>query len=189
MRAFPSGIAEEPGAEQVADAKIRDPLDQNRPEGFRLDQDHRIAGLRPSLPDLAEPRRLGCDESGPRLFGRLCRPRHRYRRACRPRPDVHHRPRQRDVLCRRSRRSAPLVVGLELDWISEPIPAASGGTSPATASCAGSARTRARCTLRPARWSTRCGTCWAKAAGKPVWQLVADMTPEEIVAHRSTSAI
>ena len=58
---------------------------------------------------------------------------------------------------------------------------ASGATSPATASCAGSARTRARSTSPPAPSSTRSGTCWAKAEGKPVWQLVADMTPEEIV--------
>ena len=52
-----------------------------------------------------------------------------------------------------------------------------GASSCTTLSCAGSGRRRASCTWRSARWSTRCGTCKAKRAGKPLWQLLAAMTP------------
>ena len=54
--------------------------------------------------------------------------------------------------------------------------------SSATASCAGSARRRASSTSRPRRSSTRSGTSFAKRAGKPLWKLLCDMTPEELVA-------
>ena len=49
------------------------------------------------------------------------------------------------------------------------------------ASCAGSARRRASCTWRSARWSTRSGTCAPSAPGKPLWQLLAELTPEQLV--------
>ena len=55
-------------------------------------------------------------------------------------------------------------------------------SSSATASCAGSAPRRASSTSPRRRSSTRSGTCSRSGRGKPVWQLLVDMTPEEIVA-------
>ena len=102
----------------------------------------------------------------------------------RPRPDLHHRPRQRAVRrrdrgaarrCRRARRSTS---------IARRHGRASGGSSPATASCAGSARRRASIHLATGAVVNAVWDLWAKAAGKPLWQLLADMTPEQLVALR-----
>ena len=46
---------------------------------------------------------------------------------------------------------------------------------------AGSARRRASCTWRSPPWSTPLWDLTAKRAGKPLWQLLAEMTPEQLV--------
>ena len=144
--------------------------------------DMRVLDLR--FPTSRHPRRFRRDEPGPGLFGGLCHPGDRHAGHRRSRPDLHHRPRQRDLLRGDRGDAAPgRRAGPRLDRARHGR--ASGAMSPATASCAGSGPTRARSTWPPARWSTPSGTCWAKKAGKPVWQLVADMTPEELVSmHR-----
>ena len=60
--------------------------------------------------------------------------------------------------------------------------------SPATASCVGSGPRRASSTWRPARSSTPRGTCAARRAGKPLWKLLADLTPGGARRRWSTSA-
>ena len=61
----------------------------------------------------------------------------------------------------------------------------SGARSCPTTSFAGSARRRASCTWRPRPSSTRSGTCGRRARACPLWQLLAGLSPEELVArHR-----
>ena len=67
---------------------------------------------------------------------------------------------------------------------SSPTWAASGGDSPATASCAGSGRRRASIHLATAAIVNAVWDLWAKVEGKPLWKLLADMTPEQLVALR-----
>jgi L-fuconate dehydratase len=85
-----------------------------------------------------------------------------------------------EICCAAIRAMAHLVVGLDLDWIAEDmgrfwrhvtsdsqlrwIGPDKGAIHLATAAVVNAA------------WDL-----WAKSAGKPVWQLVADMSPEEIV--------
>ena len=53
-----------------------------------------------------------------------------------------------------------------------------------TASCAGSARRRASSTSPTAAVVNAVWDLWAKREGKPLWRLLADLTPEELVALR-----
>ena len=104
-------------------------------------EDHRGRGRRRAVPDLAHARRLRRDAPRPRLLGRLRDPAHR-RRARGPRLHVHDRARQRglrrgDRGARAARRRARRRRRLRRHG------RASGGGSPATASCAGSGRRRA----------------------------------------------
>ena len=50
-----------------------------------------------------------------------------------------------------------------------------------TRSCAGSGPRRASSTSRWPPSSTRCGICTPSRRGKPLWKLLADMTPRQIV--------
>ncbi len=142
------------------------------------------------FPTSAHARRLGRHEPRSGLLGRLCRARHR-----RPGLEGHGLTftigRGNEIVLRRHRGAdARCVVGLDLDWtVADEHGPRSGATSPATASCAGSAPTRAPSTSPPARWSTPSGTCWAKTEpASRVWRLVADMTPEAVRRAASTSA-
>ena len=112
----------------------------------------------------------------------------RRRRPRGPRPDVHDRTRQRRSCVAAVEALRPLVVGPSTSRSCSPTWARSGGRWSATASCAGSARRRASSTSRRPRSSTRCGTCSRSAPGKPLWQLLADMSPAEQVVAASTSA-
>lgn len=85
-----------------------------------------------------------------------------------------------DIVCRAIEAMSHLVVGLELDWI-----AADMGrfwrhvTSDSQLRWIGpdkGAMHLATGAVVNAAWDL-----WAKAAGKPVWQLVADLSPEELV--------
>ena len=98
-----------------------------------------------------------------------------------PRPDLHHRPRQRAV--RRGGGGAGAARGRARRWSRHHRAtwARSGAASPATASCAGSARRRACIHLATAAVVNAVWDLWAKAEGKPLWKLLADMTPEELV--------
>lgn len=62
------------------------------------DPHYRPSRLRPSLPDLGEPRRFGRHEPGSGLFGGLRHPRHGSAGAGGSRPHLHHRARQRHML-------------------------------------------------------------------------------------------
>jgi len=85
-----------------------------------------------------------------------------------------------DIVCAAIRAMAHLVVGLDLDWIAEDM----GRfwrhvTSDSQLRWIGpdkGAMHLATGAVVNAAWDL-----WAKAAGKPVWRLVADMSPEEIV--------
>ena len=108
------------------------------------------------------------------------------RRASGPRPDLHHRPRQRHVL--RGDRGAAAAgrrARARLD------PAGSGAL---LAALTGDSQLR---WIGPDKGVMHLATgavvnavwdLWAKAEGKPVWRLVAEMSPEEIV-RLSISAI
>ncbi len=99
-----------------------------------------------------------------------------------PRPDLHDRPRHRDLRRRRpgaraarrradaSRRSSGDMGGF---WRS---------THVATASCAGSAPRRASIHLADRRGRQRRLGSVGQGEGKPLWKLLADMTPEQLVA-------
>ena len=108
------------------------------------------------FPTSRAPRRLRRDEPRSRLLGRL-------RRCCTTDDrglaghghDVHHRPRQRAVLRRDRGARRRIVVGRDARRPRRPTSAAFGARSPATASCAGSARRRASSTSRRRRSSTR----------------------------------
>ena len=150
----------------------------------------RITGLirpRRPLPHLPPARRVGRDEPGPRLLGRLRHPR---TPTTRPALEGHGLTftigRGNELCVAAVEALAPLVVGLNARSRSPPTWPASGGTSPATASCAGSGRTRASIHLATGGGrQRRCGTCGRKSTGKPLWKLLADMTPEQLVAlHR-----
>ena len=65
---------------------------------------------------------------------------------------------------------------------STPTRGRSGTRSSATDSCAGSARRRASSTWPPPPSSTPSGICCAKVEGKPLWKLLVDLSPEELVA-------
>ena len=76
---------------------------------------------------------------------------------------------------------APLVRRPDARSRSPPTWARSGGGSPATASCAGSAPRRASIHLATAAVVNAVWDLWAKVEGKPLWKLLADMTPEQLV--------
>ena len=142
-----------------------------------------LSDPRPALPHLAASLD-GSDAMNPDpgLFGRLCDPGHRRRAHEGPWPDLHHRPRQRNRAARPSRRCTIRVVGLELDWIAE-------NPGRFWRHVTGDSQLR---WIGPDKGAMHLATgavvnaVWdllAKEAGKPVWQLVADMTPEQLVAH------
>ena len=143
--------------------------------------DHPGRGARRPLSDVARARRLRRDEPRSRLLGRLCHPAHRRGGWARgPWADVHDRPRQRAV-----RRGG----------------AGAGAARRRAARSTRSRRTWARFWRRVAgdsqlRWVgpekgvihlataavvNAVWDLWAKVEGKPLWKLLADMTPEEIV--------
>ena len=75
----------------------------------------------------------------------------------------------------------PLVVGRDRRGARGRHGRRSGATSSATASCAGSGPRRASSTSRRRPSSTPSGTSSRSGPGKPLWQLLVDMSPEEIV--------
>ena len=149
-----------------------------RPEAMK------ITGLRDprsALPDLGVARRLGRHEPGPRLFGRLCHP-----RAPTAPLEGHGLTftigRGNEVVLRGDPGPAPgRVVGLDLDWIRE-------NPGRFWRHVTGDSQLR---WIGPDKGAMHLATgavvnaVWdllAKQAGKPVWQLVADMSPEQLVA-------
>ena len=107
------------------------------------------------FPTSRDLRRLGRDEPRARLLGRLRRPRA-------PTPTTAWRATASPsrsaaaTRCRppRSARSRRCVVGRRVEDVLDDLGDFSAGSSSATRSCAGSARRRASCTWRSARWST-----------------------------------
>ena len=109
---------------------------------------------------------------------------HRRATARGPRADLHDRARQRDLRARPMRALAPLVVGRTLESFPRDMGALLAQRSPATASCAGSGPEKGVIHLATAAVVNAVWDLWAKAEGKPLWKLLADMTPEELVALR-----
>src|SRR5262249_40592307 len=85
-----------------------------------------------------------------------------------------------EVCCAAIRAIAPLVTGLDLDWIAEDMGRfwrhVTGDSQLRWIGPDKGAIHLATAAVVNAAWDL-----WAKAEGKPVWRLVADMSPEEIV--------
>ena len=101
-----------------------------------------------------------------------------------PRPDVHHRARQRAVRARRSRRSRRWSSGRTLEAFTADMGAFWRHDHRRQPAALGRARRRASIHLATAAVVNAVWDLWAKAEGKPLWKLLADMTPEELVALR-----
>jgi L-fuconate dehydratase len=85
-----------------------------------------------------------------------------------------------EIVCAAIGALAPLVAGLDLDWIAEDMGRfwrhMTGDSQLRWIGPDKGAIHLATAAVVNAAWDL-----WAKAAGKPVWRLVADMSPEEIV--------
>ena len=140
-----------------------------------------VVAHRRSVSDLRFARRIGCAERAARLLGRLRHPQDRRpERARRARDHLHDRPRER-ALCRRGRGPSPDGRRPDARGRSSRTSPRSGTSSSATASCAGSAPRRGSSTSPRPRSSTPSGICTRKSEGKPLWKLLVDMSPEELV--------
>ena len=98
-----------------------------------------------------------------------------------PRPDLHDRARHRGLRRRGARaRAAGGRPHARVDH--RATCAASGGASPRTRSCAGSDPEKGVIHLATAAVVNAVWDLWAKLEGKPLWKLLADMAPEELVS-------
>ena len=105
-----------------------------------------------------------------------------HRRSARGRRhDVHDRARQRPVL-RGDRAARAAGRRAATSRSSLPTAPASGGASPTTASSAGSGPEKGVIHLATAALVNAVWDLWARVEGKPLWQLVCDLTPEQFVA-------
>ena len=135
---------------------------------------------RRSIPDVADHGRLGRHEQGRRLLRRLCRRAHRRPRRSRA-TDSPSRSAAATTCASRRRGSAACR------WSDATSRTSVGGPRrpvPRAGSRLAAALARAREGRRPSRDGRGHERVWdlaARLAGKPLWRLLADMTPEQLV--------
>ena len=145
---------------------------------------HNLRAHRPRHPNpnFAHAGGLRRDAYRPRLFRDLRSPHHRHARRYRgPRHDVHDRTRQRS--CRRGGpRPATSDRRLEATKTSSPTWAASGERLTVESQLRWIGPEKGAIHLATAAIVNAVWDLYAKVERKPVWKLVADMTPEQFVA-------
>ncbi len=128
-------------------------------------------------------RRLGRDEPRPRLLGGLRRPRDRRARGLdRPRADVHDRARHRGLRRARSRRSRRTSSARRSTSSTGDLRRDVAAPRHRQPAALARARRRASSTSPRRALVNAVWDLYAKLEGKPLWKLLADLTPEQLVA-------